>query len=183
MTGRDGGPAVRSGLRNAIGCITLPFLLLAGVCLAWGARVTWSDGALLRKGVTVTGQVTELRHVFGQRTVHGAGKTRTRVTATGRIRRRTDMGPTPLSPVVAFTTRDGERRTAIGSVNRAPPAYEVGDEAEVVYDPADPRRADVRSELEGWWLRCAMWTASALTLLAFAAVPVALLAYQPRPSG
>lgn len=177
---RNPGPAERSGLRSAVGCITVPFLLLAAVCLGWGARLSWSDGVLLRDGVAVKGRVTELRHVFGQKTIEGSRRTRYRVTARGRVRRRVEPGETPVSPVVEFRTRTGERHVVVGSVNRSPPAYEVGDEAEVVYDPADPRRADVRFELDDWWFGLALWTLAAAILTAFACVPIVLLATRYR---
>jgi hypothetical protein len=146
--------------RSAIGCITVPFLLLALVPLAWGARARWSDGVLLRNGVTVQGRVVEMRHVSGNPTISGLGR---------RSGKRSGV-----SPIVEFTTAAGERRTAVGSINRAPAEFTVGQAADVVYDPADPARADVRVELERWWFWCAMWSAVGAALAAVASLPFLL---------
>jgi hypothetical protein len=82
---------------NAFGCITLPFLLIAAIPLAWGARNSWLDGQLARDGEVVPARVIELRHVPGNA---NAPKSRY---------------DSAKSPVVMFTTRGGESRTAVGS--------------------------------------------------------------------
>jgi hypothetical protein len=146
--------------RSAIGCITIPFLLLALVPLAWGARSQWTKGALLRGGEVVPGTVTELRYVAGNSSIarqsHRGGKARGQ------------------SPVVAFTTRAGRTLSCVGSVNRYPVPWTVGERVDVVYDPAAPERADLRSELTSWGLWFAVWCAVALLSLAIASVPVVL---------
>ncbi len=144
-------------LRGGIGCITVPFLVLAAVPLLWGARNRWADGALLRNGVAVEGRVTELRRDPGNASI----------TRTGRHGR----GGNGRSPVVEYRTTNGERRVAVGSLNRDPPEYAVGDPAVVVYDPADPSRADVRTELARWSFWFTIWTAVALVLVAIALAP------------
>src|SRR5262245_29553480 len=145
-------------LRGGIGCITVPLLILAAIPLSWGARNRWRDGALLRNGVAVSGHVIELRYAADKPSI----------TFTGRHGR----GPKGRSPVVEFTTRTGETRTAIGSINRDPPEYRVGDVAEVLYDPDDPSRADVRSELRRWRFWFSIWTALGLVLAALAFSPI-----------
>ena len=105
---------------NAFGCITIPFLLIAIVPLAWGARAQWSKGELRRIGEVVSGRVTEVRYQPGN--------------ASG-VQRGSGSGDARgEAPVVAFTTRAGEARTAVGSVNRRPPPWAVGDAVDVVYD-------------------------------------------------
>jgi len=140
---------------NAFGCLTVPFLLIALVPLGWGARSQWTKGALLRSGEAVTGTVVELRHVPGN--------------PISRSGRRSSS-----SAVATFATRGGERRTLVSSVNRGPAPWKVGDVVDVVYDPADSQRADLRSELEGWRRWFAIWVAVSLLPLAIAAAPVVL---------
>ena len=139
---------------SAYGCITIPFLLIAAIPLAWGARAQWSNGQLLRSGEVVPGRVTELRYVAdnpSSRSGRGSAN----------------------SPVVTYTTRAGEARSMIGSVNRYPAPWAVGDTVDVIYDPANPDRVDLRSEVEGWVLWLAVWCAVALAPLAIALLPIA----------
>jgi hypothetical protein len=82
--------------------------------------------------------------------------------------------------VVAFTTRAGEQRTAIGSVNRYPAPWAPGQTVDVVYDPANPARADLLSEVVGWRLWLGIWCAVAALPAAIAVFPVALLIRQRR---
>ncbi len=151
---------------SAFGCITVPFLLLALLPLGWGARSQWNQGQLARRGDVVAGRVVELRYVetnpssISQGTRGGSGRGE--------------------SPVVTFTTRAGEARTAIGSVNRHPTPWTVGDTVEVVYDPADPGRADLRAEVAGWRLWFGIWCAVAVLPAAIALAPVVLLVRQRR---
>ena len=62
-----------------------------------------------------------------------------------------------------------------GSVNRRPAPWKAGDEVEVVYDPANPARADHRSEIAGWKLWFAIWCAVAAVPAVIAALPIVLL--------
>ena len=146
---------------SAFGCITIPFLLIACIPLAWGARASWMDGQLMRNGVVVPGRVTELRYV-----AENASK-------------RIDRG-SPESPVATFTTREGEQRTVVGSVNRSPAPWRVGETVDVVYDAANPARADLLSEVSGWRVGFAIWCAVALLPAAIASLPVMLLIRQRR---
>jgi hypothetical protein len=150
-----------SGVKpSAFGCITVPFLLIALVPLLWGARAQWAKGTLLRGGQTASGRVTELRHVPANPTV-------TRGTRQSRH--------SGSCAVVDFTMRSGERRSVVSSVNRYPQPWKVGDVVDVVYDPGDPARADVRSELTGWRLWFGIWIAVSLLPLAIAAAPLVLV--------
>jgi hypothetical protein len=154
--GSDGGIAGSGVKPNALGCITLPFLLIALVPLLWGARSQWTKGALLRGGETVSGTVTELRHVPENPSVrNGKGSS--------------------SSAVVRFAARGGEARTLVSSVNRYPAPWQAGDRVDVVYDPADAARADLRSELDGWRLWLGIWIAVALLPLGIAAAPLVMV--------
>jgi hypothetical protein len=146
---------------NAFGCITVPFLLIACIPLAWGARASWLDGQLARSGEVVPGRVIELRYVPGNSSVSW---------------RRASGG----SPVVTFTTRAGEARTAVGSVNRHPAPWVVGETVDVVYDPDNPARADLRTEIAGWRLWIGIWCAVAALPAMIAFLPVAMIIRQRR---
>jgi hypothetical protein len=152
---------------SAFGCITVPFLLIAIVPLAWGARTQWANGELARSGAVVSGRVIELRYVEGNPSV-----TRSPRSARGSARGE--------SAVVAFTTRGGEQRTVVGSVNRYPAPWSVGEVVEVVYDPANPSRADLRTEVAGWRLWFGIWCAVAALPAAIACLPIALVIRQRR---
>lgn len=158
----DAGDGIAgSGVKpSAFGCITVPFLLVALVPLAWGARAQWANGALLRGGETVPGIVTELRYVPGKPAV------------TRGTRHSKHSGQ---CAVVDFTTRGGERRSVVSGVNRHPQPWKPGDVVDVVYDAADPARADLRTELTGWTLWFAVWCGVALVPLAIAAAPLVLV--------
>jgi hypothetical protein len=80
----------------------------------------------------------------------------------------------PESPVVTYTTRAGEQRTVIGSVNRYPVPWQVGETVDVVYDPANPTRADLLSEVSGWRLWFGIWCAVAALPATIALFPVVL---------
>ena len=151
---------------SAFGCITVPFLLIASIPLAWGARANWANGHLARSGEVVRGRVIELRYVEGNPSVARVG------TRGGSARGE--------SPVVTFTTRAGEARTAVGSVNRHPAPWAVGETVDVVYDPANPGRADLRTEVAGWRLWFGIWCAVATLPAVIAFLPVVLLIRQRR---
>lgn len=160
------GPVDTRVRANAFGCITVPFLLVAIIPLAWGARASWQDGQLARTGHVVQGQVIELRHVASN----------------GSVVRQSSRGGQArgVSPIVAFTTRTGEHRIATGSVNRQPALWAVGQAVAIVYDPSDPGRADLLAEVGGWRRWFAIWCAVALVPLAIASLPVVMLIRQRR---
>lgn len=82
--------------------------------------------------------------------------------------------------MVAFSTRAGEARTAVGSVNRNPEPWAVGDAVEVVYDPVNPARADLLSEVAGWKFWLGIWCAVAAVPAAIALAPIVLRLRQSR---
>ena len=143
---------------SAYGCITVPFLLLVLLTLGWGARNQWNAGELMRGGEIVPGRVIELRFVASNSGIVSSG-----------TRGGSGRGE---SPVVTFTTPDGQERTAIGSVNRKPAPWKVGDTVDVVYDPKDPSHADLASEVSGWRLWFGIWCVIALLLAGIASLPI-----------
>ncbi len=142
----------------------MPFLLIALIPLAWGARANWENGRLAREGIIVPGRVIELRHDPSKPSVSSVTSRRS--------------GRSTNAPVVTFTPRTGEPRTIVGSVNRNPAPWAVGETVEVAYDPADPTRADLLSELTNWQLWFAIWCGVALIPAAIAFAPVFLLIRQ-----
>jgi hypothetical protein len=159
MATESAGPTSRVQ-PSAYGCITVPFLLLTALVLGWGARNQWANGDLARHGDVVPGLVTELRYVASN---PGTG---TQSSRGGQSR--------GSSPVVTFTTRTGEQLTMIGSVNRYPPPWRVGETIDVIYDPANPARADLRSEVSGWVFWFGFWCVFAAVPLAIAMLPIVM---------
>ena len=151
-------PAVGKVMRvqpNAFGCITIPFLLIALIPLGWGGRSQWSNRALLRDGEVVEGRVIELDHMPGNPSMrNGRGSAK--------------------SPVVTFTTTTGLAQRMTGRVNRYPVPWSIGDTVDVVYDPADPARADLKSELDGWVFWLVTWCVVAAVPVIIAMLPVVL---------
>lgn len=60
-----------------------------------------------------------------------------------------------FSPVISYTTREGERHTYYSSSASYPPQYRVGDTLAIRYNPDNPQNVEI--EGEGRWLRFAMW--------------------------
>ncbi|MEO8482344.1 MAG: DUF3592 domain-containing protein [Acidobacteriota bacterium] len=154
---------------SAFVLITVPFLLIALIPLAWGARAQWARGELARHGEVVPGRVTELRFV-------ASNPSAVQQSSRGGLAR-------GESPVVAFTTRAGEDRVVVGSVNRRPAPWVVGGAVEVVYDPADSNHADLRTEVAGWSFWFGIWCAVAALPAAIACLPIALWLRQRRARG
>ena len=109
----------------------------------------------MRTGEVVPGRVTELRYVPSNSST------------------RSSRG-SANSPVVAYTTRAGEVRSMVGSVNRYPAPWAVGDTVDVVYFPANPDRVDLVSEVSGWVFWFVIWCVVALVPLAIAFLPIVL---------
>jgi hypothetical protein len=61
------------------------------------------------------------------------------------ITRRDEQGNEFYYPVVAFALADGSRRTVQMAEGSWPPAYAVGDEVTVLYDPEKPLEARMKS--------------------------------------
>lgn len=61
------------------------------------------------------------------------------------VTRRDEQGNEFYYPVVEFVLADGSRRTAQMPDGSWPPAYEVGDAVTVLFDPAQPLQARVKS--------------------------------------
>ena len=68
----------------------------------------------------------------------------------------------------------------VGSVNRYPVSWAVGDTVEVVYDPSNPDRVDLLSEVSGWMFWFAIWGVVALVPLAIASLPIVLTLRERR---
>jgi hypothetical protein len=105
-------------------------LLLVGVGLLAGAGWSYaSTHRFLARAAEATGTVVKLavRH------------------HTERGRRRTSH-----HPVVGFETARGVHIEFESHFGSDPPAYRVGDRVPVLYDPADPREATIRTFLSLW---------------------------------
>lgn len=58
---------------------------------------------------------------------------------------------TMYRPVVEFTTATGKRIEFISSVGSSPPSHRVGEAVTVLYNPADPQSARIKSFFQLWF--------------------------------
>jgi len=112
--------------RVQIGCITiLANLFFAGFCL-WGAYAGYVSWQLEQSGERTTGNVVRL-----DESDSGEG------------------GCCVYSPVIEFVA-GGQTFTFESGNASDPPAYDVGEEVRVLYDPANPETAQIDSFFERW---------------------------------
>jgi hypothetical protein len=110
---------------NRIGkFVLIPIGLLLFVAAAWSV---WSTKSWLAHTLEVEGVVVELV----------------------RMRDSEDKGYV-FSPIVRFETADGETHEFQSGLRTYPPAYRTGEVVSVVYDPAVPDAAMIRSLLSLW---------------------------------
>jgi hypothetical protein len=112
--------------RAYIGCaILLANLFFGGFCLwgAYGAYISWQ---LEQNGETTTGSVVRLEESDSA-----------------------EGGCCVYSPVIEFEM-NGQTYSFEGDTASYPPAYEVGEEVSVLYDPADPDTAQINKWSERW---------------------------------
>jgi hypothetical protein len=112
--------------RLQIGCWTVFFnLFFAGFCL-WGAYAGYTSWKLDKEGETATGIVVSLDESNDS-----------------------EGGCCVYSPVIEFEAND-QTYTFEGDNASDPPAYDVGEEVNVIYDPKDPNTAQINKWTERW---------------------------------
>ncbi len=112
--------------RLQLGCwIVFANLFFAGFCL-WGVYAGYVSWQLDQNGETTTGIVTSLEE-----------------SSDG------DGGCCVYSPVIEFEA-NGQTYSFEGDTASYPPAYDVGEEVSVLYDPADPNTAQINKWTERW---------------------------------
>lgn len=113
--------------RLSIGCaIVIGNLFFLGFCL-WGVYAAYNSFNLSRNGETTTGIVTRMEESSSA-----------------------ESGCCVYSPVIEFEATDGQTYTFEGDNASYPPAYKVGEEVRVIYDPADPSNALINKASERW---------------------------------
>lgn len=112
--------------RAYIGCgIIFANLFFAAFCL-WGAYAGYVSWGLEQNGERTTGVVTRLEE-----------------SSSG------DSGCCVYSPVIEFEA-NGQTFSFEGGNASDPPAYDVGEQVPVLYDPADPNTAQINKWTERW---------------------------------
>lgn len=112
--------------RLQIGCwIIFANLFFAGFCL-WGAYAAYTSWQLDQNGETTTGIVVSLAESSSS-----------------------EGGCCVYSPVIEFSA-NGQTYTFEGDNASDPPAYQVGEQVNVIYDPADPDTAQINKWVERW---------------------------------
>lgn len=118
-----------AGVANRLwnGCILLfANLFFAGFCL-WGAYAGYISWRLEQEGVTTTGTVVRLEESDSA-----------------------EGGCCVYSPVIEFTANNDQKYTFDGDTASDPPAYDVGEDVSVLYDPNDPDTAQINKWSERW---------------------------------
>ena len=112
--------------RLQIGCwIVFANLFFAAFCL-WGAYAAYTSWRLDQEGETTTGRVVRLEESDSS-----------------------EGGCCVYSPVVEFKA-NGQTYSFEGDNASYPPAYEVGEEVNVIYHPNDPDTAQINKWTERW---------------------------------
>ena len=112
--------------RLQIGCWTIFFnLFFAGFCL-WGVYAGYTSWRLQNEGLTTTGSVVRLEESNSS-----------------------EGGCCVYSPVIEFSA-NGQTHSLEGDNASDPPAYQVGEVVNVIYDPADPSTAQINKWTERW---------------------------------
>lgn len=113
--------------RVRLGCwIIFANLFFAGFC-AWGVYAGYIAWMLETEGVSAIGRVIRL-----DENSDGEGACCT------------------YSPVIEFTASDSQTYTFDSQNSSYPPAYEVGEEVSVLYDPQNPQTAQINKWTERW---------------------------------
>ena len=112
--------------RLQIGCwIVFANLFFAAFCL-WGAYAAYTSWRLDQEGETTTGRVVRLEESDSS-----------------------EGGCCVYSPVVEFKA-NGQTYSFEGDNASYPPAYDVGEEVNVIYHPNDPDTAQINKWTERW---------------------------------
>jgi hypothetical protein len=119
--------AVGTGVnRLQIGCWMIFGNLFLGAFCLWGAYAGYTGWKLQNEGIATTGTVVRLEESDSS-----------------------EGGCCVYSPVVEFSANGQIFSFESGNASD-PPAYEVGEEVNVLYDPADPNTAQIDSFFERW---------------------------------
>lgn len=113
---------------DIIRIVSRVFASIGLLFLAAGAFVTWRAHTLIDVSTKADGMVIELRLS------------------------RPGSGSSGHQPVVRFTTNEGSVVEFISSISSRPPAYKIGEQVQVLYDPKDPYHAEINSFLSLWLL-------------------------------
>src|SRR5688500_1065783 len=120
-----------------LGCVT-PIALLIGLFFLVGGVVVAMQGVqLARKGTPAQGRVVA-NEERGPLTAEGP-----KSLEPGAKRSPTDR--VNYFPVVEFTAADGKTHRFVSSLGHGAPQHQIGQVVDVVYDPANPGRAELRS--------------------------------------
>src|SRR5215207_1875918 len=116
----------RGANRLQTGCwIVFGNLFFAAFCL-WGVYAGYTSWRLQNEGMTTTGTVVRLEESNSS-----------------------EGGCCVYSPVIEFNA-DGQTHSFEGGNASDPPAYEVGEVVNVIYDPVDPGTAQINKWTERW---------------------------------
>jgi hypothetical protein len=124
------------------GClIVFTNLFFAGFCL-WGVYAGYISWKLEKEGVTTTGTVVRLEESSSA-----------------------ESGCCVYSPVIEFIASNDQTYSFEGDTASDPPAYDVGEKVDVLYDPKDPETAQINKWFERWLMPIILIPTMTLTAL------------------
>ena len=112
--------------RLYIGCVTIAANLFFMAFCLWGVYAAYTSWQLQTNGETTNGTVVELKE---QSDAEG--------------------GCCTYVPVVEYTV-NGQAYSMEGDTASDPPQYKVGEEVPILYDPANPNKAQINKLMERW---------------------------------
>ena len=125
--------------RATQGCVWALLNLMALVFFGVAGYFGWQSWELTQNGETTTGVVVGLDESDSD-------------------------GSTVYAFIVEYVAAD-QRHTYSSSNYSSPPSYAVGDEVELLYDPADPKQVVINSWLELWGLTAGMLLGGVITFV------------------
>ncbi|MFC5408238.1 DUF3592 domain-containing protein [Larkinella bovis] len=99
---------------------TLLFFFIGVTLVGIGYGLYHSRQQLIRKGIATQGLVIDLHRVKPHEY--------------------------PLAPSIRYRTADGQERVFHSSLGRNPPAYQIGEEVTLYYDPKQPDRVQLQGD-------------------------------------
>ena len=117
----------------------VPLLIACGIgFLVLSSYLYQRTGAFVAKAVRAPGQVVRLHETDSS------------------------DASTTYAPVVEYTDDQGQRHEFVDSWSSSPPSYRTGDEVQVLYNPRNPREAQIDRGRANYWVSILIGSAGAL---------------------
>ena len=110
-------------MKSTLKQMTVPliFMLFGLIFFAVGSGMTVRQRTLEKQGIEASGVVVNLQENYND-------------------------DSTTYTPIVQFTTTDGQKVEFVASYSSSPPAYNIGESVIVVYPPHNPTKAIIKGD-------------------------------------